>query len=124
MSLNYLALDNIQTLRSVIEAYDLIGANDVLQKKHTESLLNGLETISYKTTDMIFKGLPIRGVKINLTLDAKKYSTIGEAYIFLNVLNEFFSLYCTINSFHKLEATIDKKAKFTWEARMGEQILL
>ncbi len=124
MSLNYLALDNIQTLRSVIEAYDLIGANDVLQKKHTESLLNGLETISYKTTDMIFKGLPIRGVKINLTLDAKKYSTIGEAYIFLNVLNEFFSLYCTINSFHKLEATIDKKAKFSWEARMGEQILL
>ena len=124
MSLNYLALDNIQTLRSVLEAYDFIGANDMLQKKQTESLLNGLESISYETSDMIFKGLPIRGVTSKLKLNAKKFSTLGEAYILVNVLNEFFSLYCTVNSFHKLEVLIDKKAKFTWKPRMGKQALL
>ena len=124
MSLNYLALDNIQTLRSVLEAYDFIGANDLLQKKQTESLLNGLEKISYKTSDMIYKGLPIRGVTSTLILDSKKFSTLGEAYILVSVLNEFFSLYCTVNSFHKLEVLIDKKAKFTWKPRMGKQALM
>ena len=124
MSLNYLALDNIQTLRSVLEAYDFIGANDMLQKTHTESLLNGLEEISYETSDMIFKGLPIRGVISKLKLNAKKFSTLGEAYILATVLNEFFSLYCTVNSFHKLEVLVDKKAKFNWKPRMGKQPLL
>jgi len=124
MSLNYLALDNIQTLRSVLEAYDFIGANDLLQKKQTESLLNGLESISYKTSDMVYKGLPIRGVTSSLVLNSKKFSTLGEAFILVNVLNEFFSLYCTVNSFHKLEVIIDKKAKFTWKPRMGKQALM
>jgi type VI secretion system protein ImpG len=124
MSLNYLALDNIQTLRSVLEAYDFVGANDMLQKKHTESLLNGLESISYETSDMIFKGLPIRGITSKLKLNAKKFSTLGEAYILVTVLNEFFSLYCTVNSFHKLEVLVDKKARFTWKPRMGKQSLL
>jgi len=124
MSLNYLALDNIQTLRSVLEAYDFIGANDMLQKKQTESLLNGLESISYETSDMIFKGLPIRGVTSKLKLNASKFSTLGEAYILVNILNEFFSLYCTVNSFHKLEVIIDKKASFSWKPRMGKQALL
>ncbi len=123
MSLNYLSLDNIQTLRSVLEAYDFIGANDLLQKKQTESLLNGLQSISYQTSDMIFKGLPIRGVVSQLKLDAKKFSTLGEAYILTSVLNEFFALYCSVNSFHKLEVLIDKKAKFSWKARMGTQAI-
>jgi type VI secretion system protein ImpG len=124
MSLNYLALDNIQTLRSVLEAYDFIGANDMLQKKQTESLLNGLESISYETSDMIFKGLPIRGVTSKLRLNSNKFSTLGEAYILVNILNEFFSLYCTVNSFHKLEVIVDKKARFSWKSRMGKQALL
>jgi len=124
MSLNYLALDNIQTLRSVLEAYDFIGANDMLQKKQTESLLNGLESISYETSDMIFKGLPIRGVTSKLKLNSNKFSTLGEAYILVNILNEFFSLYCTVNSFHKLEVIVDKKARFSWKPRMGKQALM
>jgi type VI secretion system protein ImpG len=108
----------------VLEAYDFIGSNDMLQKKHTATLLNGMESISYEMSDMIFKGLPIRGITTTLKLDAKKFSTIGEAYILVNVLNEFFSLYCTVNSFHKLEVFIDKKARFTWDARMGKQALM
>jgi type VI secretion system protein ImpG len=124
MSLNYLALDDIQTLRNVLEAYDFIGANDMIQKKRTENILNGLVDIQYKTSDMIFKGLPIRGVVSKITLDSKKFSTLGEAYLLISVLNEFLSLYCTINSFHKLEVLVDRKEKFEWDARIGKQALI
>jgi type VI secretion system protein ImpG len=124
MSLNYLALDNIQTLRSVLETYDFIGVTDALQKKKTESILSGLESISYETTDMIYKGLPMRGVLSKLKIDSTKFATIGEAYILVNVLDEFFSLYCMINSFHKLEVLIDEKVYFSWAPRMGKQAML
>ncbi|MCF6244389.1 MAG: type VI secretion system baseplate subunit TssF [Sulfurovum sp.] len=122
MSLNYLALDDIQTLRNVLEAYDFIGANDMIQKKQTENILSGLTDISNRTSDMIFKGLPIRGVISELKLNSKKFSTLGEAYLLISVLNEFFSLYCTTNSFHKLEVLVDKKELFIWDARMGKQV--
>jgi len=124
MSLNYLALDDIQTLRNILEAYDFIGANDLLQKKQTENQLNGLTDIKYETIDMIFKGLPIRGVLSKLKLNSKNFSTIGEAYILSSVLNEFFSLYCSINSFHKLEVLVDQKELFEWNTRMGKHVLL
>ena len=124
MSLNYLALDNIQTLRNVLEAYDFIGANDMLQKKQTEHILSGLVDINYTTSDMIFKGLPMRGVVSRMKLRSKNFSTLGEAYILISVLNEFFSLYCSINSFHKLEVLVDQKELFEWKPRIGKQVLL
>ena len=124
MSLNYLALDDIQTLRNVLEAYDFIGANDMIQRKHTENILSGLVNISNTTSDMIYKGLPIRGIVSELKLNSKKFSTLGEAYILISVLNEFFSLYCTTNSFHKLEVIVDQKERFSWDARMGKQAFM
>ena len=124
MSLNYLALDDIQTLRNILEAYDFIGANDMIQKKHTESILNGLIDISNTTSVMMLKGLPIRGIISELKLNSKKFSTLGEAYILSSILNEFFSLYCTTNSFHQLEVLVDQKERFTWHARMGKQALM
>jgi len=124
MSLNYLSLDSVKTLRNILGTYDFIGASNVLQKKHTDSLLSGISTIEQSSIDMIYKGLPMRGTISKLALDSKKYATVGEAYLFSSILNEFFSLYCSINSFHKLEVIIDKKAHFTWKAKLGKQVLL
>jgi len=124
MSLNYLALDNIQTLRNVLEAYDFIGANDMIQQKQTETILSGLTDIKYDTIDMIFKGLPMRGTHNKITLNSKKFSTLGEAYLLSSILNEFFALYCSTNSFSKLEVLVDQKEKFEWKPHIGKQLLL
>ena len=124
MSLNYLALDNIQSLRNILETYDFIGANDMLQKKQTETILSGLTNIKYNTMDMLFKGLPMRGTHNIITLNSKKFSTIGEAYLLGSVLNEFFSLYCSTNSFSKLEIIVDQKEHFTWNPHIGTQTIL
>jgi len=124
MSLNYLALDNIQTLRNILEAYDFIGANDLVQKKQTENMLSGLTSIKYKPIDMIFKGLPMRGTLNSITLNSKKFSTLGEAYLLSTVLNEFLSLYCSTNSFSKLKVLVDQKESFEWEPYIGKQVLI
>ena len=124
MSLNHLSLEDVRTLRGVLEAYDFVAVHDHLQKKQTDSLLEGMEKIDHEAKDRIFEGLPVRGIRSHIRLNASKYSTLGEAYLFLNVLNEFLASYAPLNSFHQLEAHIEQKAKFVWPARMGKRVLL
>ena len=124
MSLNYLSLGNITTFRTLIQAYDFPGMSDAYFFRKTESLLRGLEKISYKTSEMIYKGLPIRGIETSIELDPDRYSSLGEAYIFSNVLNDFLTLYCNLNTFHRLEVKIDRYETFTWKARLGQQSLM
>lgn len=124
MSLNYLSLDNITTFRTLLQAYDFPGINDTFKHRKTESILRGLQNISYKTSEMIYKGLPIRGIETTIELDPDRYSSLGEAYIFSNVLNDFLTLYCNLNTFHRLEVKVDRHEVFTWDARLGQQSLM
>jgi len=124
MSVNYLTLESVHTFRNLLESYDFVGVSDNLHKKHTEMLLDGIVKIDNSIEDRIYKGLPIRGSVTRLELNAENYSSIGEAYLMLSVVNEFFSLYCNINSFHRLEGTVDKKAHFVWPPKMGRQSLV
>jgi len=124
MSLNYLSLDNISTLKLILQTYDFFGANDLKQKEKTEVLLSGLRSISNKRTQMMYEGLPIRGIETELMLDPTKFTGIGEAYHLCCVLNEFFALYCNINSFHRLVVHIDNHETFSWPAKMGNQTLV
>lgn len=124
MSLNYLSLDNVKSLRTILETYDFFGAYDVKQKERTSMILKGIEDISYETTEMIDKGLPIRGTHIHLKVDPNKFSCVGEAYLFCSVLNEFFALYSNINSFHKLSVDMQNKELYEWPAKLGSQTLM
>jgi len=124
MSLNYLSLDNISTLKMILKTYDFFGANDLKQKEKTEVLLSGLTAINNKRTQMVYEGLPIRGIETELFLDPSKFTGIGEAYHLCCVLNEFFALYCNVNSFHRLVVHIDNHETFSWPAKMGNQALV
>jgi len=124
MSLNYLSLENISTLKMILQTYDFFGASDIKQKEKTDIILSGLVSISNKKIQMIHEGLPIRGIETELYLDPTKFTGIGEAYHLCCVLNEFFSLYCSINSFHRLVVHIENNETFTWPAKMGSQDLV
>ncbi|WP_072680139.1 type VI secretion system baseplate subunit TssF [Arcobacter sp. LA11] len=124
MSLNYLSLDNIKSFRTILETYDFYGAFNIKQKEKTIMNLKGLEDISYKTCEMIDKGLPIRGIHVSLKIDPNKFSCVGEAYLFCSILNEFLALYSNINSFHKLTVDMQNKEIYEWPAKLGSQNLI
>lgn len=124
MSLNYLSLDDIETLKMILQTYDFYGANDVKEKEKTDVMLSGLTSISNKKIQMIYEGLPIRGIQTELHIDITKYTGLGEAYHFCSILNEFFGLYCSVNSFHKLIVHVDKNNSFSWPAKMGYDVLV
>lgn len=124
MSLNYLSLNHIETLRSMISSYDFPGMNDSRIKNKNLLMLKGITSIRFETGEMIYEGFPIRGILAFIDLDINKFTGIGEAYLFCNVLNEFLALYGTLNSFHRLEAKIGEFGTFYWTPRLGQKQLI
>lgn len=90
MSLNYLSLADINTLRRVLAVYDFYGAYDLKQREINARNLEGLVSIDYSKCEYIDEGFPIKGHHIKIKLDKSKFSTLGEAYLFCTVINEFF----------------------------------
>lgn len=124
MSLNYLSLNNIKTLKMILQTYDFFGANDLKQKEKTDVILSGLKSISNKRTEMIYEGFAIRGIETELFLDPTKFTGMGEAYHLCCILNEFLALYCNVNSFHRLVVHMENAQSFSWEPKMGKQALV
>lgn len=119
MSLNYLSLDNISTLKMILQTYDFLGANDLKQKEKTDLMLTGIKSVKNTRVKLIDDGLPIRGIETQLFLDPSKFTSIGEAYHLCCVLNDFFALYCNMNTFHRFVVHIDSHETFTWSPKMG-----
>ncbi len=124
MSLNYLSLANIDALKVILETYDLPRHYDQQSEKTSRHLLNGLESISHQPVDRLYKGRPVRGVKTVLVINPDGYVGEGTLFLFASVLNEFFALYASLNSFHELHVKSTHGDIYEWTPRMGLQPLL
>ncbi|MFW5444506.1 MAG: type VI secretion system baseplate subunit TssF [Methylococcaceae bacterium] len=124
-SLNYLSLLKVGPLRSIIQAYDFKANEDEQAKRHLFQRLEGIEKITTTPIDRLLKGLPIRGSSSTITINADKFHSEGELYLFGTVLSHFFSLFSTINSFHVLEVVNStNNERYTWPLQKGIQPLI
>lgn len=124
MSLNYLSLSDIKTLRAIVGSYDFFSQVDHKAKIKNTLMLKGLVSIRHEKSEMIFEGFPIRGINTFLEIDVSKFTGVGEAYLFCSVLNEFFALYSSINAFHRMEVVMMDHGHFSWEPKMGQQTIV
>lgn len=124
MSLNYLSLADVSALRVVLESYDFPRYYDQQKERVSRRLLSGLKDIKYKPIDRLHKGLPLRGIRTELTIDPQGYIGDGDLFLFASMLNEFFALYASLNSFHELIVHSTHNQTFKWPLRIGQQALL
>jgi type VI secretion system protein ImpG len=124
MSLNYLSLENVEALKVILETYDLPRYHDRTAANVTRKMLSGLRSVSHQAVDRLFKGLPLRGLRTELVIDTDQFICEGEVFLFSSVLNEFFALYASLNSFHELRVRTTKGEVYAWQPRMGMQPLL
>ncbi|WP_339490388.1 type VI secretion system baseplate subunit TssF [Pseudomonas sp. EL_65y_Pfl2_R95] len=124
MSLNYLSLANVEALKVILETYDLPRYYDQHAEKVSKRLLDGLKSIRHSHVDRLERGLPIRGVRTEMSIDPDGYIGEGDLFLFASVLNEFFALYASLNSYHELRVTSTQGEVYTWTPRMGQQPLL
>lgn len=124
MSLNYLSLADVSALRVILETYDLPRYYDPHAEKVSKRLLDGLKSIRHQHVDRLHRGLPVRGLRTELTIDPQGYIGEGDLFVFASVLNEFFALYASLNSYHELCVKSTQGEVYQWTPRMGLQPLL
>lgn len=127
LTLNHLSItDGAQgasALREILQLYN------VDSNAHYQSMIDGiLEVHSKRVTQRIpgdrYGGF-CRGIEITVEFEPQQYPQ-NSLYLFASVLERFFGLYCSINSFTRLIARLrDKDVPFAvWPARAGNKVLI
>lgn len=125
MSLNYISLANIEALRVILSTYNFQMYYDRQATRAHELRLKGLERIQVSPIDRLLRGSPIRGLRIDMDMRESHFAGEGDLYLLATVLNEFFTLYVSINAFHELVVrNVERGEEYRWPTRIGQQQLL
>jgi type VI secretion system protein ImpG len=125
MSLNYSTLTNPVMLRTVIRAYDFRALNDRQAERQLLLKLGGIREIKVDSGDRLIGGHPIRGITITMKLKESNFTSEGDMYLFASILDEFFSLYASINSYHQLTVIGEENGEhYHWPVKIGLQNIL
>ena len=126
LSLNYLSLDNpnaIDVFKEILAIYDFQDSSATrsliaaLTKMETRPMTAPV-TLGGKTTIC-------RGVEIEVTFDETLMSG-NSTFLFASILERFFALYCSINTFTRLIARVKGRQDILkkWQPRIGSQPLI
>jgi type VI secretion system protein ImpG len=123
LTLNHLSLvdgaEEADALREILKLYDFADS------ARTRKMINGVRSISGRRVVGRSGGTVCRGVEVTVLFDEGSYSG-NELFLFASVLERFFALYCTVNSFSKLVALIKggEGELRRWPPRVGEKVLI
>jgi len=121
-ALNIHKVHDLASLKSLITHFDVRGLFDKQQQAATRLKVEALESLSITPAMRLFKGVPVRGSDVKLTINSDKFSGMGDIYLFGEILNEFFTLSAPINGFQRLSIkTVPEGEIIQWRAMVGMQ---
>ena len=125
MALNYVSLANIDALRTILYTYDFRIHHDRQAERECRHRLDGLVDARVEPIDLLHNGMPIRGLRTYLDMRESNFAGEGDMYLTASVLNMFFALFASVNSFHQLIVRgIEHGEVYRWPTRIGQQPLL
>jgi type VI secretion system protein ImpG len=127
LNLNYLSLtgsnDSTEAFKEILRLYDF------RETSVTRALIDSILQVKARpiSAPLSIDGLTTlcRGVEIEVTLDAQLLSG-SSSYLYATVLEHFFAVYCSLNSFTRTLVKIKNKEGYLKKCppRSGEKILL
>jgi type VI secretion system protein ImpG len=127
LNLNHLSIagdgESTDSLKEILRLYDFN------ESASTRALINAIVKVStqYMTAPITIDGRTTlcRGTQITIELDESQLAGTS-AYMFASILEQFFGVYCTLNSFTRLIATLKGKDGVLkrWPPRAGEKALV
>lgn len=125
LSLNYLSIceEGREALQEILKLYDFSDSAVIRQQ------ITGITDVSSRRVVGRPASLPwngfCRGIEVTVEFDEEKYVGSG-VFLFASVLEKFFGLYASLNSFSQMIALSRQREEpiKRWAPRAGEQILL
>src|SRR5262249_10933769 len=119
------SLANAETLRAIIDVYNLHAIVDRQAARANELRTLAVRDVRVKPRDRQHRGAAVRGVSIDIDLDEDGFAGDGDMYLFSAVLDRLFAEYASINSFTQTTFRgLKTKVEFRWPPRNGNVMLL
>ena len=110
-------LDNAEVLRGTLALYDWTGSE--LNRRRLAAIVE----VRHHLVQRFEKGFLLRGVDIEITLDANGFSGEGDISLFGEMLNRFFALYADIHVYTQLTLILQPTGKcLRWNENHSQRI--
>ncbi|MCI8208929.1 type VI secretion protein ImpG [Pseudomonas sp. S25] len=110
-------LDNAEVLRGTLALYDWTGSE--LNRRRLAAIVE----VTHHLIQRFEKGFLLRGVDIEITLDANGFSGEGDISLFGEMLNRFFALYADIHLYNQLTLILQPTGKcLRWNENHSQRI--
>ena len=114
LHLNYLPLADAPTLKALLSTY-LPRKVDALYANANRRRIEAIASVTAEETDFLWKGRPIRGSYLTVSLDGAGFSNRGDMCLFGMVMAKFLHEYSPINSFMRVTVTdVFNQKAFQW----------
>ena len=127
LSLGHLSLvdhdDKALALREILKLYDFVDSAEVRKMIDSIEGIRSRHVVGRVPGDQ--GGGFCRGVEITVEFDAARFASSG-LFLFASVLERFLALYCSVNSFTRLIATVKGREGelCRWLPRAGDKSLI
>jgi type VI secretion system protein ImpG len=123
MALNYVSLSDVKHFKELLRVYDFLSEQDV-QHSHThQRMLDGIISVGSTFAQRMVRGAPLRGSQVRVELNDDCFAGEGDAHLFAAVLDRFFGLYVTLNSYTQLTARFTRTGRVhAFPPRWGDRI--
>lgn len=119
LTANYLPIANLENLKALLQLYNPISKNDA--KDHAANLkrIESIRSLKSKAVDKLHRGTLIRGTRITLDIEGSGFSSIGDLYLFGELLNYLFKQFSDINSFIELKVNdLSTGEQLIWQSSL------
>jgi type VI secretion system protein ImpG len=124
LSTNFLSIGNVDSLKELLKLYILQHEGNRTNVAANTKRIEGIIDLKFKSIDRIIDRMMMRGQKIEMTVRQDYFDGVGDLYLFGSIIDSFFSVYCSMNTFTQFEM-IDSFSgeRFQWPERLGDRYL-
>ena len=122
---NMLPLANAAALKEFLTLWLPVRDPDPTHATLNRQRIEAVQGFECHQEDRLFRGRPLRGQHLVVSLNGDCFARAGERYLFGLILNEVLSRYATINTYTRLEVQDTRTGeRLTWTPRLGSRRLL
>lgn len=110
-------MDSAEVLRGTLALYDWSGSE--LNRRRLEAIVE----VNHYLLERFEKGFLLRGVDIQVTLDADGFASSGDIRLFGEMLHRFFALYADIHLFNQVTLILQPSGEYLqWDENHSQRI--